>query len=218
MPKYFIEQFFLVYCKECKRSPLMRIVTLSILLVCSCWYAFGQSDCEKYFNKGGDEFEEQVFYFSNDVVISKEGGKELATYILFGKNIPGAGIQVVNESSNNKECYWVFTPKLDSPAEETNGLQISILFKDSSVEKCQVQFNSIEKKYFLAINNANISAQNEDAVNNESKLITSLTVKQIKGIRLYLSQGNEDFYLSDEESKQIQYLFRCAEKLKSSMK
>ncbi len=196
----------------------MRILFLSILFIFSYLYAFGQSDCEKYFNKGGDEFEEQVFYFSDDVVIKKEDGKELTTYILFGKNIPGAGVQIANESSNNKECYWVFAPKLDSPVEESNGLQISLLFKDSSVEKCQIQYNSIEKKYFLAIHNANTSPQNEDSVNSESKLITSLTVNQIKGIRLYLSKGNEDFYLSDEESKQIQYLFRCAEKLKSSMK
>ncbi len=116
------------------RTFLLAVLILSVHLVVS-----GQSDCNKYFHKGGDEFEEQVYYFSDDVVIKKEDGKALATYILFGKNIPGANNQVLNESSKNKECYWVFTPKLDTPADGSNGLQISILFKDSSVEKCQMQ-------------------------------------------------------------------------------
>lgn len=196
----------------------MRTFLLAVLVLSVHLFVSGQSDCNKYFHKGGDEFEEQVYYFSDDVVIKKEDGKELTTYILFGKNIPGAGVQFANESSNNKECYWVFAPKLDSPVEESNGLQISLLFKDSSVEKCQMRHNSDDEKYFINIHNPNISPQVKDSTNTESQLITSLTSNQIKGIRLYLSQGNEDFYLSDEESKQIQYLFRCAENLKSSMK
>lgn len=196
----------------------MRTFLLAVLVLSVHLFVSGQSDCNKYFHKGGDEFEEQVYYFSDDVVIKKEDGKALATYILFGKNIPGANNQVLNESLINKECYWVFTPKLDTPADGSIGLQISILFKDSSVEKCQMQYNSDDEKYYLNIHNPNISPQVKDSTNTESQLITSLTSKQIKGIRLYLSQGNEDFYLSDEESKQIQYLFRCAENLKSSMK
>ena len=194
----------------------MRIFFFAIFFFSINLLAFGQSDCGKYFTKGGDEFEEQVIYSSDDIIIHREDGKELKTSILFGKNIDLTKKQSLNDSvktKDNKEYLWIFIPNFDSSPTDLTGIQISILFTDSSVEKYKIYYSPNEKRYALTLNIGNIDPSAEVSANEVSQLISSLTTKQIKGIRLYMEAGSEDFFLSEEAARQIQYLFRCAEKL-----
>ena len=92
-----------------------------------------------------------------------------------------------------------------------------ILFTDSSVEKYRIYYSPNEKRYALTLNIGNIDPSAEVSANEVSQLISSLTTKQIKGIRLYMEAGSEDFFLSEEAARQIQYLFRCAEKLVTTL-
>lgn len=194
----------------------MKIIFFAIFFISINLLAFGQSDCGKYFTKGGDEFEEQVIYSSDDIIIHREDGKELKTSILFGKNIDLTKKQSLNDSvktKDNKEYLWIFIPNFDSSPTDLTGIQISILFTDSSVEKYRIYYSPNEKRYALTLNIGNIDPSAEVSANEVSQLISSLTTKQIKGIRLYMEAGSEDFFLSEEAARQIQYLFRCAEKL-----
>lgn len=194
----------------------MRAFLLAVLVISGHMVVSGQSDCNKYFHKGGDEFEGQFFYYSDDVLISKEGGKEVSAHILFGKNVLGTDNQSINESGdllNKKECYLIFKPSFVSSSENISNIQISILFKDSSIEKRQINYSEDEKCYILTL-----FSNYDSTLNENNQLITYLTEKQIKGIRYYLEAGNEDFFLTDEVSEKMQYLFRCAEKLNSTLK
>lgn len=194
----------------------MKTIFFTIFFISTNLLAFGQSDCGKYFKKGGDEFEEQIIYSSDDIIIHRKDGKELKTSILFGKNIDLAKSKSLNDSiktQDNKEYLWLFIPSFDSSPTDLNSIQMSILFTDSSVEKYRIYYSPDEKRYALTLNTGIIDSTADGFANKVSQLISSLTTKQIKGIRLYMEAGNEDFFLSEEAARQIQYLFRCAEKL-----
>ena len=213
-------QKFLVYCVVLKSIIVLKIIFFAIFFISINLLAFGQSDCGKYFTKGGDEFEEQIIYSSDDIIIHREDGKELITSILFGKNIDLSNKKSLNDSvktQDNKEYLWIFIPNFDSSPTDLTGVQISILFTDSSVEKYRIYYSPDKKRYTLTLNTGIIDSSADGSANEVDQLISSLTTKQIKGIRLYMEAGNEDFFLSEEAARQIQYLFRCAEKLVSTL-